>query len=110
MDKEEAKMRVNACRELGRDYTNASNLVTTMTDSVNSTRKLWRSQNKPVLIKVGLALIAFPDPTVSDVLGGILVAAGTVQAGIQRRTLHVEDVPKALQKMLNEIRAARLGF
>jgi hypothetical protein len=110
MDREEAKMRVNACRELGKDYADASNLAMTTAGSVGSTRNLWRSQNKPVLIKVGLALIAFPDPTVSDVVGGMLVAAGMVQAGIQRRSIHVEDVPKALQKTLNEIRAAKLSF
>src|SRR3989337_3887703 len=48
------------------------------TGELQSTQKLWRKGGNPVLIKVGLALIAFPDPTISDIIGSALVLAGLI--------------------------------
>ena len=59
------------------------------------------------MTKIGLALIAFPDPTISDVVGGFLVAAGTVQEAVRRRSLYMEDVPETLKHMLKDLQSAR---
>jgi hypothetical protein len=64
---------------------------------------LWRKGNNSILIKLGLALIAFPDPTISDIIGTVLVAAGTVQMGIRRRTVYVEDVYKTFHGTLKDM-------
>ena len=59
-----------------------------------TTKQLWKSWSKPLLIKAGLALIVFPEPIVSDALGTFLLAAGTVQEGIRRQAVYVDDLPR----------------
>ncbi len=73
-----------------------------------TTNKLWSKGNKSTLIKLGLALIAFPDPTISDIIGTALVAAGTVQIAIRHRTLYVEDVYKKFRDTFKELSAASI--
>jgi hypothetical protein len=70
---------------------------------VKATKRLWRQKNNSRLIKLGLALIAFPDPTISDIIGTALVAVGTVQQGIRRRAIYTEDVYKTFQNTLKEV-------
>jgi hypothetical protein len=55
-------------------------------------------------------LIAFPDPTISDIVGSLMVAAGLIQEGIERRTLRVEDVYKTFHGMFREVCFAREGL
>jgi hypothetical protein len=62
-----------------------------------TTKQLWKSGSKPLLIKAGLALIVFTEPIVSDALGTFLLAAGTVQEGIRHQAVYVDDLPKAFQ-------------
>jgi hypothetical protein len=81
--------------------------MTDTTRETRATKKLWRTGNNSMLIKVGLALIAFPDPTVSDIVGSLLVAAGTVQLGIRRHTLYVDDLFKTFHNSLREIRETK---
>ena len=59
------------------------------------------------LIKAGLALIAFPDPTISDLVGTAMLAAGAVQMGIKRRAIYVDDLPKAFQSAMKDLKAAK---
>ncbi|MEM3616292.1 MAG: hypothetical protein QXN95_04615 [Candidatus Bathyarchaeia archaeon] len=73
---------------------------------VKASKKLWKNSNKPWLVKLGLALIVFPEPVLSDVLGSLLIAAGTVQEGIRRRAIHVEDIPKTFQNVIKELRVS----
>ncbi|MEM4701249.1 MAG: hypothetical protein QXZ51_03785 [Candidatus Bathyarchaeia archaeon] len=39
-------------------------------------------------------------------MGSLLIAAGTVQEGIRRRAIHVEDIPKTFQNVMKELRAS----
>ncbi|MEM2970883.1 MAG: hypothetical protein QW270_00460 [Candidatus Bathyarchaeia archaeon] len=92
-----------ALKELG---DSSAELLQAMKDTakeVKTTKNLWRQNNNSRLIKIGLALIAFPDPTISDIIGTALIAAGTVQQGIRRRTVYVEDVYKTFQNTLKEV-------
>ncbi|MEM1565554.1 MAG: hypothetical protein QW510_00485 [Candidatus Bathyarchaeia archaeon] len=96
-----------ALRELNESY---SDFLCSMKDAVRGARtakKLWYDGHKPWLVKLGLALIVFPEPVVSDVLGTLLVAAGTVQEGLRRRALHVEDVPKTFKNVIKELQAVQ---
>jgi len=104
MKTSETKTVVEAANELTQSYGDMTQLLRGTTQSARSSRQLWRAKNRPALIKVGLALIAFPDPTISDVVGTALVAVGTVQAGMRHRTLYVEDVFKSFQKTFRELR------
>jgi hypothetical protein len=107
MKTDEIKAVVNAVNELSESYADLAQSMRATTCNVRTAKQLWRSGRKSVLIKVGLALIAFPDPTISDIVGSALVAAGVVQEGIRRRTLHVDDVYKTFQNTLRQIRTSK---
>jgi len=73
------------------------------TGELHSTQKLWKQGNKNFLIKAGLAMIAFPDPTISDVVGAGMVAAGLIQLKMRNSALHVDDVYKTFPKVVKEL-------
>ncbi len=74
-----------------------------ISDELHSVQKLWRQGNKSLLIKVGLALIAFPDPTISDIAGSAMLAAGLIQMKMRNSTLYVDDVYKTFPRVLKEL-------
>ena len=74
---------------------------------LRSTQKLWKRGSNSFLIKAGLALIAFPDPTISDVVGSALIAAGVIQLKMRNSKLHVEDVYKTFPKVMKELGAIK---
>ncbi|MEM3579553.1 MAG: hypothetical protein QXL54_04965 [Candidatus Bathyarchaeia archaeon] len=105
MKTEEMKTTVNALKELSESYADLTQAIKGTVREVKTTKKLWRDENKSKLIKLGIALIVFPEPTpISETIGALLVAAGTVQNGIRNRAIYVDDVPKAFQSALKEIR------
>lgn len=107
MKTDEVKTLAQALKELNESY---GDIIVTMTDTtreMKTAKKLWRSGNRSTLIKVGLALIAFPDPTISDVVGAALVATGTVQMGLRRRTLYVDDISKKFRETLKDVWTVR---
>jgi hypothetical protein len=103
MKTEDAKALNEALKELNESYGDLLQIMTETTREVKTTKKLWRKGGNSLLIKVGLALIAFPDPTISDIIGAALVAAGTVQMGIRRRTIYVEDVYKTFNSTFKDV-------
>ena len=70
-------------------------------------KKLWREKNKSKLVKIGVALILFPDPTISDLVGTGLVAAGLLHDRIKNSGLFLEDVYKTYPRLLKELQSAR---
>jgi hypothetical protein len=103
MKNEEIKTLADALKELKGSYMDVVQTMTETTKEIKATKRLWRKENNSILIKLGLALIAFPDPTISDIIGTVLVAAGTVQMGIRRRSIYVEDAYKSFRDTLKEI-------
>jgi hypothetical protein len=110
MKKEEMKIVVDTVNELSEGYADLAQVLSDTTREAKATKQLWRTGSRSWLIKVGMTLIAFPDPTISDVVGGLLVAAGVVQEGVRRRTLHVDDVYKTFQKTMRELRSTKESF
>jgi len=104
MKREEAETMATAVNELSENYADLIQAVKGTAREAKAAKQLWRSRNNSILIKIGLALIAFPDPTITDLIGSVLVAAGTIQTGIRRRSLYVDDIFKTFQNMLREIR------
>jgi hypothetical protein len=100
---EEFESLVDAINELSESYADSTQALKETTREAKATKQLWRNGKRSWLIKVGLALIAFPDPTISDIVGSLMVAAGLVQEGIKRRTLHLEDVYKTFQNTFKEV-------
>jgi methyl-accepting chemotaxis protein len=105
MKTDEVKTMVNALNELNESYGDLIQAMKGTVKEVKATKQLWRDENKSKLIRLGLALIVFPEPTpISETIGAVLVAAGTVKEGIRRRNLYVDDISKAFQNTLKEIR------
>ena len=111
MNKEEAKNVTKLLKQYrnSREQTAGAvgNAMRGFTNELHSTQKLWKQGNKSLLIKVGLAMIAFPDPTISDVVGAALVSAGLIQMKMQNSALHVDDVYKTFPKVVKELGAIR---
>jgi hypothetical protein len=64
---------------------------------------LWRKNGNSILVKVGLALIVFPDPTVSNVLSEGVVASGRIQKKAKHSVLHMKEVCKTIPKVIKEL-------
>jgi hypothetical protein len=103
MKADELAALANSAKELGESYEDLLQTMTETMKEVRSTKKLWRKGGNSILIKLGLALIAFPDPTISDIVGTALVAAGTIQKGIRHRTIYMEDVYKTFHSTLKDV-------
>jgi hypothetical protein len=74
---------------------------------LGSINKLYKSGNKNYLIRAGVALIVFPEPVVSDVLGTTLLAAGAIQEGIKRQSIFLDDLPKAFKSAMRDLKASK---
>jgi hypothetical protein len=103
MKKDEVKTIASGLNDLSESCIDAASAIKAAASTAEGTKKLWRDGKHSWLIKVGVALIAFPDPTISDVVGSALVAAGLVQEGFRRRSLHVDDVAKTFQQTMREL-------
>ena len=76
------------------------------TRNAHETQKLWRAGYKSRLIKIGVALVVFPEPTpISEIVGAGFIAVGAVQKAVRNRALFMEDVKKNFQSTINEISA-----
>ena len=108
MKTNDMKATVNALNELNESYVDLIQAMKGTIKEVKTTRQLWQDGKKSRLIKLGLALIVFPEPTpISGTMGTFLVAAGAVQAGIRRRSIYVEDAYKSFKDTLKEMRTIK---
>jgi hypothetical protein len=102
----EIKNAASALDELDKSYVDILHTVRGTIKEVKAAKKLWRDGNKSRLIKIGLALIVFPEPTpISETVGACFVAAGAIQKGIRSRSIYIDDVNKVFQDMLREVRS-----
>jgi hypothetical protein len=60
------------------------------------------------LVKAGIALILFPDPTISDLVGYTLVAAGYLKNRMKRST--AADVCRELQETMKTLKELTLNL
>jgi len=105
---EQLKATKQVITEMNESYLDLLRATRQTTRDVHETQKLWRAGNKSKLIKIGVALILFPDPSpATEIIGGCLVAAGAVQKAIRNRALFAEDVKKTFQSTLKEISATQ---
>jgi len=107
MKTQEAKHLAQSVKEISEDHVAMAESVNTVANGTDAAKRLWKKGNKNMLMKAGLALIVFPEPIVSDILGSALLAAGAVQEGIRRQSIYLDDLPKALKSTLRDLRAAR---
>jgi hypothetical protein len=108
MKLEEAKTVTKTVTELATYQKELRTALEGVSRTAPATKKLWREGNKSRLIKIGVALIVFPDPSpCTEIIGAGFVAAGLVQKGIQSRAIYLEDVTKTFQNTLKEVHSAK---
>jgi hypothetical protein len=104
MKPEQAKTAAKALNELNESYVDLLGAIKGTADTAGATKKLWREGNKSRLIKIGVALVVFPEPTpISETIGACFIAAGAVQKGIQNRSIYLEDIPKTFKSTLKDV-------
>ena len=104
MKPEQVKAATDAVKELSESYVDVIGAVKTTAYTVADTKKLWREGNKSRLIKIGLSLIVFPEPTpISETVGACFIAAGAVQKGIKSRAIYMEDITKTFKNTLKDV-------
>jgi hypothetical protein len=104
---EEFKVATDSVTQLSKDRADIAGSLRGATQDVGGTKKLWKSNNKPILIQAGLALLVFPEPIVSDALGTALLAAGAIQEGVKRQSVYFDDLPKAFQSAMRHLKDAK---
>ena len=104
MKPEQVKNTTRALKELTESYVDLFDAVKGTANSARATKKLWRQGNKSRLIKIGVSLIFFPEPTpISETIGACFIAAGAVQKGIQSRYIYIEDIAKTFKSTLKDV-------
>lgn len=98
---------MDVLRELGLSYEEAADVMRGVAEDMRSVRVLWRKVDNSWLVRLGLALIVFPEPVVSDIVGSILVSAGVLHAKMKRSALHIEDVAHTLQGVIKDLQSMR---
>jgi len=94
-------------KERGHTYEAVGKEVGGVVDTVRSLKRLVgkpdvEGRNKRSwLIPAGVALLAFPDPTISDIVGTALIAAGLIKNRLRRPT--VMDVYPEFKKVNREL-------
>jgi len=107
MKKEEIKTLTAPLYELSLNREGAFKVLSDAVREAHSVGKLSKKKDNSLLIKVGMLLIAFPDPTISDLVGTLLVSAGLIQTKIKRSTLHIEDAPDTFQEIIKSLQTVR---
>jgi hypothetical protein len=104
---EEFKASTASIKEMSKDHVDMARSIGTAANSASATKKLWKRGNKSFLIKAGLALVIFPEPVVSDMLGTALLAAGAVQEGIKRQSIYLDDLPEAFKSAMKDLKSIK---
>ena len=108
MKPEQAKTAVKALNELNESYIDLLGAIKGSVSTAEATKKLWREGNNSRLIKIGVALVVFPEPTpISETIGACFIAAGAVQKGIQNRAIYLEDITKTFKNTLKDVLETR---
>ena len=98
MKPRELKATATVLQELGLSYQETLEIMKGFTKDLRSTKSLWRDGDKSRLVKIGLTLIAFPEPTpISETIGVFVLSLGMIQKKMKKSTLHIEDVYKTFQ-------------
>jgi hypothetical protein len=104
MKPEQVKNTTKALNELSESYIDVIGAVKSTANAATATKKLWREGNKSRLIKIGVSLIVFPEPTpISETIGACFIAAGAVQKGIKSRAIFLEDITKTFKSTLQDV-------
>lgn len=107
MKPEELKNLSLALHELGLSYHDTLGAMSGVANDLGSVKHLWKIGDKSKLIKIGLALITFPEPTpISETLGAVVLSLGVIQTKMRQSTLHIDDVYNTFQEVIRGLHTA----
>lgn len=111
METKEINNLTKAIKEVAKNHAemhaDATQSIKASASNAGSVNRLYKSGSKNFLIKAGMALIVFPEPIVSDVVGTALLAAGAIQEGIKRQSMYIDDLPKAFKSAMRDLKASK---
>jgi len=110
VEPDELRSLVDVLRELGLSYEETAVVMKGVAKEARSLRHLWMKGDSSWLIKVGLALIAFPEPFLSDILGSMILSAGLIQKRMRQTSLGIEDVHSTFQGVIRDLQTIRRGL
>jgi len=94
-------------RELSRSYEEFGNVLSGVVDTLRPLKRIIGDPNVEAkaegsrMIAAGIALIAFPDPTITDLIGVGLVAAGLLEN--KMRQITVVDTYREFQEVIGRV-------
>ncbi|MBE0512069.1 hypothetical protein IBX38_03360 [Candidatus Bathyarchaeota archaeon] len=98
MEPRELKTTATVLQELGLSYQENLEVMKGFTKDLRSTKSLWGDGDKSRLVKIGLTIIAFPEPTpISETLGAFVLSLGIIQNKMKKSALHIEDIYNTFQ-------------
>ncbi len=107
----ELKSLVHVLRELGLSYEETVDVMNGVAKEVGSVRHLWKKGDKSSLIRIGLYLIVFPEPTpLSETLGVFVLSAGIIQKKMRGSSLGIEDVYNTFQGVVRDLQTIKRGL
>ena len=102
------KIAKESIEELNLSYTETLGNIKEFSENLSSLKSLWKTGNKSKLVKWGLSLIIFPEPTpVTEIVGATLLSAGLIQQKIRNSSLHIEDIQKKFQEVFKNLNNLR---
>ena len=102
------KIAKESIEELKLSYTETLGNIKEFSENLSSLKSLWKTGNKSKLVKWGLSLIIFPEPTpVTEIVGATLLSAGLIQQKIRNSGLHTEDIQKTFQEVFKNLNNLR---
>ena len=102
------KIAKKSIEELNLSYTETLGNIKEFSENLSSLKSLWKTSNKSKLVKWGLSLIIFPEPTpVTEIVGATLLSAGLIQQKIRNNGLHIEDIQKTFQEVFKNLNNLR---
>ena len=108
MEPRELKSIATMLQELGLSYQETLEVMKGVAKDLRTTKRLWRNGDKSRLVKIGLTLITFPEPTpISETLGVFVLSLGIVQNRMKKSNLHIEDIYKTFQDVSKNLLRTR---
>lgn len=102
------KIAKESIEELKLSYTETLGNIKELSENLSSLKSLWKTSNKSKLVKWGLSLIVFPEPSpVTEIVGATLLSAGLIQQKIRNSGLHTEDIQKTFQEVFKNLNNLR---
>jgi hypothetical protein len=100
-------------RELGLSYKEFCSILKSAGSEVRPLKRLvgnpFKESMDSWLIRAGITLIAFPDPTITDLIGSAMVAAGLIKRRLKQPTMAdayvaFTDTVKSLERIRQDLR------